>query len=335
MTPAVLIVRPEVADEPLVRAARAAMPAAEARVTDADVRTVCPRIAPWRILVLDRFKGDLVKPLAPAECSLPGRAEAYLACGVNCPGRCRYCFLRTCATVPHPVFYANVEAMAAELDAALAAAPDLYVHLGHILDPLAYPFLSPLIGAFAAVLARHARATIELRTKWTAIDMLPAPPPPNLRVALSLAPARIARRYEPGTPSVKARLRALALLAERGYRAGVRLDPVLLFDGWEDDYAELCADILAALRAARDADIVLGTLRGPPELIRMIRAEDPGEVLRRGEFVRTHGGKLGYPRPLRRKALRFLAERLGTRFPVRVCGEPDDAAADTDGGARR
>ncbi len=326
MTPAALIIRPEVADEPLVAAARAALPAAEARVTDADVRAICPGIAPWRILVLDGFRGDLVKPLAPAECSLAGRAEAYLACGVNCPGRCRYCFLQACATVPYPVFHANVARMAVELDAALAAAPELYVHLGHILDPLAYPFLSPLIEAFAGTAARYTRATLELRTKFTAIDMLPAPPPPNLRVALSLAPARLARRYEPGTPGVTARLRALALLVERGYRVGVRLDPVLLFDGWEAEYAELCAEILAALGAARDADIVLGTLRGPPELIARIRAEDPGDVLRRGEFVRAHGGKLGYPRPLRLKALRFLAERLGTRFPLRVCGEEAGAS---------
>ncbi|HNR98550.1 MAG TPA: hypothetical protein PKX48_02030 [Planctomycetota bacterium] len=321
MTPAGLVIRPEVAGESLVRAALAAMPAVQARVTEAEARAVFPGLAPWRILVLDRFKGELVKPLAPAECSLAGRPEAFLACGVNCPGRCRYCFLKTCATVPYPVFYANVADMAAELDAALAAAPDLYVHLGHILDPLAYPFLAPLVGAFAAVLERHAGAMMELRTKFTAIDLLPAPPPANLRVAFSLAPAPMARRYEPGTPGVKARLRALALLARRGYRLGVRLDPVLLPDGWEADYAALCADIRAALRAAEDADIVLGTLRGPPALIGAIRADDPGEALRRGEFIRTRDGKLGYPRPLRLRALRFLTERLGTRFPIRTCGE--------------
>ncbi len=328
MIPRAVFVRPEAAAEPLVAAARAALPGAEFLITAADACEARPELAPWQILVLDRFRGGLVKELAPAECSFPGRTEAYLVCGVNCPGRCGYCFLQACASVPYPVFYANLDAMVAELDAALARSPEIYLHLGHILDPLAYPFLGPLLEAFVRTVARVAGATLEIRTKFTAIDMLPAAPAPNVVVALSLAPPRVAKLYEQGTPGVEARLRALALLAERKWRIGVRLDPVLLYDGWEPDYTELCERIVGSLPPAAVADVVLGTLRGPPELIARIRADDRADLLRRGEFVRIGGGKLGYARPMRIRALRFLAERLGNRYPLRFCFEPEEVVAE-------
>jgi spore photoproduct lyase len=221
--------------------------------------------------------------------------------------------------------------MAAALHDHLSAEPDRYLHLGHVFDPLAYPFLGPLLHAFLDVIRRHPRATLEIRTKFTALHLLPEAAPPNVILAFSLAPHRIARLYEGGTASLAARLGAAREGARRGYRLGIRLDPVFIYPGWEREYAELCSTLLAALPADSIADTVVGCFRGPAALIDRTRESDPDTALRQGEFVGIGSGKFGYPRPLRLRALRFLSSRLGGRFPIRFCFEDSSATADVFG----
>ena len=111
----------------------------------------------------------------------------------------------------------------------------------------------------------------------------------------------------------------------------IRLDPVVIYPGWETDYAALCAALLSDLPADRVADVVIGCLRGPAALFSRLRAEDSAGLIGRGEFVPIGAGKTGYPRPLRLRALRFLAARLGGRFPIRFCFEDATALADIFG----
>jgi spore photoproduct lyase len=249
------------------------------------------------------------------------RTEAYLACGVNCPGRCAYCVLTECITVPYPTFHANVDDMLADLRERLTAEPGLYLHLGHVLDPLAYPFLGPLLHGIIATVGQVSAARLELRTKFTAVELLPARPPPNVLLAFSVSPRRLTAVYEHGTSSLRARLRAAREAIRRGYRIGLRLDPVFIYPGWEEEYAELCMRLAGELPRGAVRDVVVGCFRGPPALVARVRNEDPADVFRYGEFVRIGGGKIGYPRPLRIHALRILASRLGGRFPVRLCFE--------------
>jgi spore photoproduct lyase len=322
--PRAVCITPDAADAALALEARRVLPHAAFTVTEDDPLHVYPELPPWQIVLLNRFHGELVRPINETERSVDGRSEAYLGCGANCPGRCAYCVLQECISVPYPTVHANVEDMLSQLEERLAAEPDLYLHLGHVLDPLAYPFLGPLLGGLIARARRFPRACLELRTKFTAVDLLPAGPPANVVLAFSFAPHRIITIYEPGTSSLGARLRAARNAARRGYRVGLRLDPVLLYPGWERAYAALCARLLSELPHAAVADVVIGCFRGPPALVDRVRGSDPSDVFRSGEFVRIGEGKAGYPRPHRIHALRILAARLGGRFPLRVCFEDDD-----------
>ncbi len=321
MKPQALCITPDVAAAPLALEARRVLPEASVTVTSANPLHVYPELFPWQIVLLNRFRGNLVRPISETERSVTGRSEAYLGCGVNCPGRCTYCVLQECISVPYPTFHANLHDMLAELAEGLSGEPDLYLHLGHVLDPLAYPFLAPLLRGVIATVSRFPRSCLEVRTKFAAVDLLPPEPPPNVVLAFSLAPQRIIAAYEPGTSSLGARLRAARDAARRGYRIGLRLDPLLSYTGWEREYAGLCTRLLSELPPAAIADVVIGCFRGPPALIERVRDTDATGVFRHGEFVSIGEGKVGYPRPFRIHALRVMASRLGGRFPVRVCFE--------------
>ena len=327
MKPHAVCVTPQAAACSLVAEAKRVLPETLFTICDDDPVTRFPDLPPHQLLRFDCYRNGIVTAISPSERSDPHRPEAYLACGVNCPGRCTYCVLKECVSVSYPTFYANVEDMAAALDAHLTVHADLHLHLGHVLDPLAYPFLRPLLHAFVDVVRAYPRTTLEIRTKFAAPDLLPADPPPNVVLAFSFAPRRLVKLYERGTAGLSARLRAGREAARRGYRLGIRLDPVFFYAGWELDYGGLIAELLAGLPAEQIADVVLGCFRGPEALIRHVKENDPAGLLRRGEFVRIGPGKFGYPRPQRLQALRFLGTRLGGRHPIRFCFE-DHTSAD-------
>jgi len=293
--------------------------------TQPKVLTGVPR---WKILKIEKFEGGLVTPLSDSEKSFPDREEAYLACGAGCPGRCTYCVLTECLSQPIPVLYGNVGDMLEEFATYLARKPNVYLHLGHILDPLAYPLAQPLLEGFIRAVGSSPPTRLEIRTKFTAVDLLPPSPPPNVVVAFSFSPPDIARLYEKGTSTLRARLEAAKRVSRKGYKIGIRLDPVLIRPDRPEAYRELSSLLVQTFSTHEVADVVLGCFRGPPALIDRVRREDPGSVFRRGEFVPIGEGKLGYPRPLRLRALRSLAARLGGRFPLRLCFEDHSVEED-------
>lgn len=321
MIPKAVILHPDASTLPLADLIRRHVPASAITVSPDDPCTLKPDVPPWQLLRIRPFQGDIIKRLDEKECSFPGREEGYLACGINCPGRCAYCFLKACATVAYPELYAGLPAMLDALRRELAASPGIYLHLGHVLDPLAYPFLGPFIHGVIQVLRGFPEATLEIRTKYADLSMLPEDPPANVILAFSFSPAGIAAACETGVPSLKARLRAARSAAGLGYRIGIRLDPILLAPNWREDYAALCATLTQTLPHTAVADAVIGTFRGPPALITTLleRAADP--IFRHAEFVPIGPGKMGYADPIRIQALRFIASRLGGRYSLRLCFE--------------
>ncbi len=322
MIPKTLLITPDAAELPFTASVRKRLPdSVNILITSENELPAGRSFSSAGTAGLTRFKGMLIHEVNEKERSIGDRREVYLACGINCPADCAYCFLQECASSPYPVFYADLDAMARELEQGLQQTPDLYIHLGHILDPLAFDFMAPLVKRFVEIAGRFPHAQLEIRTKFTNVDMLPPDPPSNTTVAFSFSPDRIVRLYEKRTSSLEGRMGAAARAAKAGYRIGIRLDPIIIYPGWRADYDALCRRLIATLRHTSVRDVVIGAFRGPPELIRTVRRNDPGDFLRSAELVEAAPGKLSYPPFMRIQALRFIASQLGGRFPLRFCFE--------------
>ena len=170
----------------------------------------------------------------------PGR-HYYFSHLLNCPYDCRYCFLQGKYRGAHLVLFINYEAFAD------AITP--YVHLddtpsvfftGYDSDSLALEPISGFVQFMLPVFARHPDTLFELRTKSTQIrTLLRQEPLPNCVVAFSLSPQQIRATAEPGIPALEKQLAVIKKLGERGWRLGIRFEPLLYWPEFRAPYKEL------------------------------------------------------------------------------------------------
>lgn len=85
----------------------------------------------------------------------------------------------------------------------------------------------------------HDKAKGSLATKIIPVDFLNFDPEGKVRIRFSLMPQKISSILEPNTPLILERIKAIDAFIDAGYEVHVNYSPVVVYDGWLDDYREL------------------------------------------------------------------------------------------------
>jgi spore photoproduct lyase len=85
----------------------------------------------------------------------------------------------------------------------------------------------------------HDRAMATFATKVIPVDFLNYNPQGKVRIRFSLMPQKISSILEPNTAEIIDRIKAIDAFIEAGYDVHVNYSPVVVYDGWLDDYEEL------------------------------------------------------------------------------------------------
>ena len=255
-----------------------------------------------RRLLLARHRGEFLK-------KCPG-SEGQVCCNYfvinfasNCPMDCSYCYLQEyLADNPALKVFSNVDDLLREADELFSRQRKFFFRIGtgEITDSLA---LDPYIGFCAEVVpffAEQPNVFLELKTKSDCVDgLLMLDPKERVVVSWSMNPQRVIDADEHGTASFEERIAAARRCQSAGYKLGFHFDPIVEYDGWEEDYRDMVGRIFAAVDYRRVAFISMGVLRNTPALKRTMRARFPATRLLSGEQVLCPDGKMRYFQPLR------------------------------------
>lgn len=85
----------------------------------------------------------------------------------------------------------------------------------------------------------HPRAKATLATKTIPVEFLKFNPQRKVRIRFSLMPQRISSILEPNTAKIQSRLNAINDFIDAGYEVHVNFSPVVVYEGWGNDYREL------------------------------------------------------------------------------------------------
>lgn len=286
------------------------------------------------VLVLAHHPGPCIRPF-PGSREDPAPTEFYVAHANGCPFDCQYCFLQGYFDHGAPVLFVNqedlLEELAGHLEQNARNGPTVY-HMGELSDALALELWSGFAAAAIPLMQGYPAARLELRTKCTGVDaLLPEGPPPNITVSWTLTPWEAWERNEHRTPSPRVRIRSARACQEKGYRVGIRLDPALVYPGWESGYASLIQQIYEHLRPDGIESFVIGGFRYSPILGNRIKERFPSNSLLLPEFVRCKDGKYRYFRPLRVSLYRELVTQIRGHDPkalIHLCMETDQVHRD-------
>lgn len=170
-------------------------------------------------------------------------AHYQLPLVTGCMGQCEYCYLNTrLGKKPYLRVYVNLEEILQRAAHYIEERkPEITVFEGAaVSDPVP---LEPYTGSLAAAIeffADQPCGRFRFVTKYTEIDsLLLLEHRQHTTIRFSINADRVIESYEHGTPGLVPRLEAAAKTAAAGYPTGLMVGPVILFEGWEEEYTRM------------------------------------------------------------------------------------------------
>jgi spore photoproduct lyase len=301
----------------------------------ADARTVYERVCTARdpigagkqTLLLTRNRGAFIR-------SCPG-TRAYTCCGYQilhigtfCTMDCSYCILQAYFHPPLLQFFLNHGDMIRDLDRLFTQPKIARVGTGEFTDSLIWERWTDISRQLVTHFGAQQRAVLELKTKTTAVEGFAHLAHRHKTIlAWSLNTERVIHGEERGSASLSARIEAAARCAQWGYPLAFHFDPMVIYDGCEEDYRQVISRLFERVPSERVVWISLGTFRFMPGLKPIITRRFLDSKILYGEFISGLDGKMRYFKPLRialyRKAAAWLREAApGVR--IYFCMEDDE-----------
>ena len=331
-----LFINRQVADHPMTRSiqSRLRMPGETVRDAQQVYQAVLSAPDPVRqgkeTLYLTRNRGAFLK-------KCPGTRH-YTCCdyqilhiGTFCPMDCTYCVLQTYFHPPILQYFVNHENLMAELDAVLKKPQNnkmRRIGTGEFTDSLIWESWTDISQLLIKRFAVQKHAVLELKTKTTAIERLQKLNHNRKTIAAwSLNTNHIIHSQERATAGLTARLKAAASCETWGYPLAFHFDPLILYDGCEEDYIRVIEKLYSYVSADNIVWISLGTLRFPPSIKTVIQKRFPDSKIIYEEFIKGLDGKMRYFKPLRINLYRKVVACIRDHAPdsvVYLCMEDDE-----------
>jgi spore photoproduct lyase len=285
-------------------------------IPDTRIEPVCAgsHNYPKDTLILMRYPGKFLKG-----CQGSG---AEICCNYftvsyawNCHFECTYCVLQSYLSNEALLVCTNINDLLLDVQSSLEQSPDrmFRVGTGELADSLALDHVTHFSERLVPLFGELPNGILELKTKSNQISNLQ-----NLDhrghtvISWSLNSKPMAVSEEGKAASIEERLEAAAQCARWGYKLGFHFDPLIWYEGWEDDYRDVVKDMFRAVNPNSIAWISLGALRFPPRLRESVRKRFPGSRVPCGEFVPGHHGKVRYFRPIREEMYRKMYSWIRT-----------------------
>ncbi len=224
-----------------------------------------------------------------------------------CPYGCAYCYLAGTQGVwfsPTVKVFVNLPEILDQVDAvARRLSRPTAFYLGKLQDGLA---LDPLTGYSQEIVpffAKHPLARLTLLTKSAQVgNLLAIRHGGHTILSWTLSPQAVVEAYEPNTPSLEERLRAMEACAKAGYPVRAVIMPILPLPDWETVYGEFLVEVLRRVRLSR---LTLGSICSYPQALRLTEQklgdDNPVSTQLDPARHRAADGRLRFPRDLRRQ----------------------------------
>lgn len=331
--PKTVYIESSVKDTALAARVRAAFPNAEFKDTDGKTQVGSADFSRrTETLLIHREKYDFLKP-CPCSCGSAGCGYNLINLGFGCRFECEYCFLQQYQNLHAILWPANVDEFLQKLDGGKFNKGPFdrpRIGSGEFTDSLVFDDITQYSQALVPFFRARPQWQFEFKTKSVNIGgLLNAGGCENVVVSWSVNSSKITDEAEHFTPNLTARLQAACEVARAGYRIGFHFDPVVIYDGYEPDYARTIQEMADTLPADKIAWISVGTLRFSRELKKQIETRFPNNFMLDGEFLLDFDGKMRYGDSQRIAAYQFLVPLLRKTFPkahVYLCMEDPQVA---------
>ncbi|WCL49868.1 SPL family radical SAM protein [Leptospira sp. GIMC2001] len=234
----------------------------------------------------------------------------YNALILNCPFNCDYCYLQGMYNSGNIVIFVNLDDFFEETDKLLDELKRIYLCLSYDTDLLGMESVIGYCKEWIEFARLRPELILELRTKsanWKSIETIQ--PIPNAILAWTLSPQSVVERFEKKTASLNARLDTLTKALDKGWPVRICIDPILYFDGWQEEYRKLIQEIRRFDVLDRIREVSLGSFRMNRDFFTKVRKSRQDSILFHQHFE-TEDSATFYPLEIRENLVEFIKEEL-------------------------
>ena len=267
------------------------------------------------LILAEKFKNHVLP--TPIEYNIGADHNYYFSHMLNCLYDCRYCFLQGMYRSANYVLYVNYEDFSSAIEAKIKEYSGETIHFfsGYDCDSLAMEPVTGFVEHFLPFFKKYTNAYLELRTKSTQIrSLLEAKSIENCVVAYSLSPQNIVTALEHKTPSLGKRIEALRQLQEKGWLIGLRFDPLIYQDNYQELYRSFFTEVFTRLDMQLIHSVSLGSFRLPKDFFRTVKQLYPEEHLFAASLEENEG-MTSYKQDIKYGFLQFCQEIIVKYVP--------------------
>ena len=262
-------------------------------------------------LIIAKKEGKKILQV-PKNFGIGGDHNYYFSHMLNCIYDCEYCFLQGKHMSAHYLLFVNYEDFLSEIKNKIKDNKfhKTYFFSGYDCDSLALDGITGFVDNFLPIFKKNKNGILELRTKSTQINsILKHKPINNCILAFSFTPDKISRKIEHKTPSVKKRIKAIKELADKGWKIGLRFDPIIPTLNFNNDYEELIKDIASSIPKKNLHSISFGMMRFPKKIFKKINKELTSKEIYKFPITKRNN-LFSYPKELENKLSEFIYKTI-------------------------
>ena len=232
-------------------------------------------------LILAHKQNSFVLP-TPEGFGIGSSKNFYFSHMYNCIYDCRYCFLQGMYSSANYLIFVNFE----DFDIAIKKTIEnnqsskVTFFSGYDCDSLALENVTGFAKHILLLFEKYPQIEIEFRTKSIQKEpFLSMKPMRNVILAYSLMPELMSNSLDNKAPSISKRIHAISELASKGWKIGLRFDPLIHGENWKKLYKELLENIYNNISLDCLHSVSFGTLRFPKRMFKDIFKLYPNEPL--------------------------------------------------------
>lgn len=263
------------------------------------------------------MKLDVCKPSADFE----------FAMGTSCPGGCQYCYLQTTlGKKPYVRIYVNIDEILENLEKTIAErSPSITTfEAASTSDPVAVEHLTGSLRRAIEFFGRQKYGRMRVVTKFPSPDsLLNIEHHQHTRFRFSVNSRYVIKNFEANTASFDERIEAAGRIAHAGYPLGFIVAPLMLYEGWREEYRDLFDRLAATLDTPSHAGLTFELIshRYTTRAKNVILERFPNTKLemddekRRWKWGPYGYGKFIYPAEEYENLKSFITQSITERFP--------------------
>ncbi|MCT4620775.1 MAG: spore photoproduct lyase [Marinisporobacter sp.] len=179
-------------------------------------------------------------------------ADYQFALSSSCPGHCEYCYLQTTqGEKPFMKVFVNIEEILEVIqDHINKNSPNITTfESGSITDPIALEHLTGNLKRCIEFFGKSQKGRLRVITKYNNVDsFLNINHHQHTKFRFSINTKYVINSFEHNTASFEERLVAARKIADAGYPIGFIIAPIMIYDGWKNEYEELLSHLKSQLK---------------------------------------------------------------------------------------